>query len=205
MKRTILVLALTLGLLLLALSGVHNRYGVAGLGGAAAQTHPPTDVYAVKFLCGDFSPIPPKIPPDGVEYPVKPGNYFTAINVHNPNWSPILFQKKVVLLYRADKPPAPEQSMPPSKLFKAGLDSDFGLEIDCSDIRDNLLGGAVSAPTFIKGWVVIEVPAKPGQADPLQLDVTAVYTAHGWNQQSGKPVYEGFAEDIVQVLPKRAK
>src|SRR5262245_132817 len=52
--------------------------------GAAAQTLPPMDVYAVKFLCGSFVP-PPTTPTDGMpEAPVKPGNYLTAINVHNP-------------------------------------------------------------------------------------------------------------------------
>jgi hypothetical protein len=175
--------------------------------GAAAQLPPAKDVYAVKFLCGNFLPKPPKQLPDGVEWPVKPGNYFTAINLHNPNGSPIVFQKKAVLLYRADQPPAkPETPMRPSPLQQAGLDLDFGLEIDCSDIRNVLLGGAVPAPTFIKGWVVIEVKGNQAhQTDPLQLDVTAVYTSHGYNQSGKVPVPEGFAEDVEQILPKRVK
>src|ERR1043166_7259206 len=96
---------------------------------------PPKDVYAVKFLCGNFLPQSPKQPSDGVEWPVKPGNYFTAINIHNPNDSAIAFQKKAVLLYRADKPPKPEEPMPPGRLFPAELRPDYGFEIDCSDIR----------------------------------------------------------------------
>lgn len=164
---------------------------------------PAKDVYAVKFLCGNFLPKPPKNPPDGVEWPVKPGNYFTAINVHNPNGIPISFKKKAVLLYRADQPPKPESPMPPRDLFGAELKPDYGFEIDCSDIRSKLLGGTAPAPIFIKGWVVIEVMGTV--ADPLQLDVTAVYTSHGWNQTGKVPVYEGFAEDIEQVLPKRVK
>jgi len=167
---------------------------------------PPKDVYAVKFLCGSFLPKPPTPPVDGVEWPVKPGNYFTAINVHNPNSTLISFQKKAVLLYRADKPPKPEEPMPPGKLFQASLRDDWGLEIDCTDIRNQLLSGtAPGAPTFIKGWVVIEVTAAKNQMEPRPLDVTAVYTSHGWNQSGKTPVYVGFAEDVESVLPKRVK
>jgi len=163
------------------------------------------DVYAVKFLCGSLLPKPSIPPQDGVEWPVKPGNYFTAINVHNPNGSLISFRKKAVLMYRADKPPAPEQPMPPGDLVSAELSPDYGLEIDCADIRNRLLHGAAQAPIFVKGWVVIEVTGNAVDPDPLQLDVTAVYTSHGWDQSGKVPIYVGFAEDVVQVLPKRVK
>lgn len=163
---------------------------------------PPKDVYAVKFLCGSFLP---KLS-DDFEFPVKPGNYFTAINVHNPNSTSIFFQKKAVMLYRADDPPKPEQPMPPGKLFPASLKSDWGLEIDCTDIRRQLLDGmAPGAPTFIKGWVVIEVTGMSNQMEPRPLDVTAVYTSHGWLQAGKTPVYMGFAEDVEQIFPKRVK
>ncbi|HEX4963123.1 MAG TPA: hypothetical protein VF173_19995, partial [Thermoanaerobaculia bacterium] len=146
-----------------------------------AQAPPPKDDYAVKFLCGNFLPkVPPGLPPDGVEWPVKPGNYFTVINVHNPNSSGIVFKKKAVLLYRADKPPKPEQPMPPGSLITVELGPDYGLEIDCSDIRSQLLSGtAPVAPTFIEGWVVIVVTGNAVDPNPLPLDVTAVYTSHG--------------------------
>jgi hypothetical protein len=163
---------------------------------------PAKDVYAVKFLCGNFLPKPPQSQP-AAEWPVKPGNYFTAINVHNPNGIPAAFKKKAVLLYRADKPVSPETPMPPGKLLGAELKPDYGMEIDCADIRNHLLGGTTPAPVFITGWVVFEVLGSP--ADPLQLDVTAVYTSHGWNQSGNVPVYEGFAEDVEQILPKRVK
>lgn len=189
---------------LLATGIVFFLLSVGYSNGAAAQT-PQKDVYAVKFLCGSFLPQPPKTHVDGVEWPVKPGNYFTAINLHNPNGSSISFQKKAVLLYRADNPPKSETPMAPSSRITASLDSDFGFEIDCTDIRNVLLSPtSPGAPTFIKGWVVIEVTGNQAhQVDPLQLDVTAVYTSHGWNQSGKAPVYEGFAEDVVQVLPKR--
>jgi hypothetical protein len=160
-----------------------------------------TDVYAVKFVCGDFRPTPPTVPPDGVEYPVKPGNYYTAINLHNPNSSPIGFRKKAVLLYRADKPPAAEIPQPPGKLYDAKLEPDWGFEIDCPDIRNVLLNGLVPAHTFIKGWVILEVKG----ADPLPLDVTTVYTSHGWERKGNTWLFQGWAEDVEPTLPKRVK
>lgn len=158
------------------------------------------DVYAVKFLCGSF--LPKQQFPAEEEWPVKPGNYLTAINVHNPNPTSITFQKKAVLLYRADQPPKPEEPMPPGKLFEASLKDDWGLEIDCSDIRNKLLKGtAPVAHTFIKGWVVIEVTGAPERP----IDVTAVYTSHGWDLSTKPPTYVGFAEDVEPVLPKRVR
>jgi hypothetical protein len=165
------------------------------------------DVYAVKFLCGSLLPkLSPSARPDNTEWPVKPGNYLTAINVHNPNGSLINFRKKAVLIYRADKPPGPEEPRPPGKLLEASLRDDWGLEIDCADIRNKLLSDmAPPAPWFIKGWVIIEVPTAQGQKEPNPLDVTAVYTSHGWDTSTNKPVYAGFAEDVEPVLPKRIK
>jgi hypothetical protein len=156
------------------------------------------DVYAVKFLCGSFLPDATT----EAEWPVKPGNYLTAINVHNPNRVPIFFRKKAVLLYRADKPPKPEQPMPPGELFPVELGPDWGVEVDCGEIRSKLLGGVVPSPIFIKGWVVFEVTGNP---EPLQLDVTAVYTSHGWDQSGEGPAWVGFAEDVEQIRPKRVQ
>ena len=56
------------------------------------------------------------------------------------------------------------------------LGPDWGLEIDCRDIRELLLEvvpgqPGPKAPTFIKGWVVIESTSP--------LDVEVVYTAQG--------------------------
>lgn len=74
------------------------------------------------------------------------------------------------------------------------LGPDWGLEIDCSDIRNVLLeqpsrGPGPQAPIFIKGWVVIESP------DPL--DVVAVYTIRGPHEGSGVSI----ATD--RVIPTR--
>lgn len=166
------------------------------------------DVYAVKFLCGNFLPkIITSPPTDGVaEYPVKPGNYLTAINIHNPNWAQVTVRKKAVVLYRADATTQPMEAVmgPKQDLINVELGPDYGFEIDCPDIRVKLLNGAISAPTFIKGWVVLEVWGNILTL-PKPIDVTAVYTAHGWNRTGTTITYGGFTEDVESILPKRAQ
>src|SRR6266446_8021626 len=101
--------------------------------------HGKINIYSVKFLCGDFP-----IPTSGTqsEGPVKPGDYQTAINVHNPNFSPVSFVKKAVLMF-PNIDPACQFECPrrPGQLYTATLKSDWGMEIDCADIRKVLLAG----------------------------------------------------------------
>lgn len=146
---------------------------------------PRITVYAAKFLCGEFGREAAGAAK--IEGPVKPGNYATAINLHNPHPSkPILFRKKAVLLFAGSKPD-PSQELerphPPGPSITAELRPDWGMEIDCLDIRKKLLPNAPEAPVFIKGWVVLETFA------PWPLDVEVVYTAHTF--LDGKP--EGFS------------
>jgi hypothetical protein len=126
-------------------------------------------VYAAKFLCGRLGELDPK-----VEAPVGPGSYTTAINVHNPGYRPVVIAKKAILLF-AGASREPEIPRPPAPRHQLKLDPDWGVEIDCQDIREVLLrseqGVIIPAPTFIKGWVVLESTAP--------LDVQVVYTAQG--------------------------
>ncbi len=73
--------------------------------------------YAVKFVCGKSE-----------GRVVAPGQYWTAINVHNPTYSPIKFRKKIAIALPNEKPG------PVSPFFEAKLDSDEAFEIDCEDI-----------------------------------------------------------------------
>jgi hypothetical protein len=146
---------------------------------------PRITVYAAKFLCGDFGREGGDRPK--IEGPVKPGNYATAINLHNPHPSKtIVFRKKAVLLFAGSKPDPSqelERPRPPGPSITAELRPDWGMEIDCLDIRRRLVPNAPEAPVFIKGWVVLETFA------PWPLDVEVVYTAHTF--LDGKP--EGFS------------
>ena len=92
-------------------------------------------VYAAKFLCGELKPTEPER-----EGPAETGRYATAINVHNPGPRPIAFRKKAVLLFDGSHPEdALERPIPPRRTVARKLGPDWGLEIDCRDIREVLL------------------------------------------------------------------
>jgi hypothetical protein len=110
--------------------------------------------YAVKFVCGKS---------DGKV--VAPGQYWTAINVHNPAYQRVRFRAKVaVALPHLDAGPV-------SPFFDAKLGPDEALEIDCEDIFRR----AHTDADFLKGFVVIQ--------SHEELDVVAVYTAAGRDAQ----------------------
>ena len=141
-------------------------------------------VYAAKFLCGELKR-------EAREGPVEPGSYSTAINVHNPHAFGVGIRKKAILLYDVRRPEdAVERPTPPvhrdCPVIKE-LGPDFGLEIDCRDIREVLLTTAAGAagppaPIFIKGWVVIET------LSDVFLDVVAVYTVAPIGTKGQQPV-----------------
>ena len=204
MTRQRFILAMVVAATTLALGSALPQRASAQLTGKLGPALP-TDVYAAKFLCGTHTPPVPGV----VEGPVKPGNYQTAINVHNPNRSTVSFRKKAILLFRADAPPVPEQPQPPGAFVQAGLKANWGLEIDCNDIRNVLLDPAIAPPDpiFMKGWVVLEVVGgSTSQGGPKPLDVVAAYTAHGFSiDPFGLLANSGFALDIVPVEAKRAR
>jgi hypothetical protein len=110
--------------------------------------------YPVKFVCGKSAG---KV--------VAPGSYFTAINVHNPTDTTIRFRLKVAVALPGLTPG------PVSEFHDAKLGPDEALEIDCPDIFKL----AKAEAGFLKGFVVIE--------SEVELDVVAVYTAAGRNEQ----------------------
>src|SRR5205807_1344407 len=72
---------------------------------AGGSAPPPYDSYAVKFTCGEFGKSIPPTAADNPEGPVKPGDYQTVINIHNPAASvAVTFFKKAVLLYKGTAP-----------------------------------------------------------------------------------------------------
>lgn len=106
--------------------------------------------YAAKFVCGEA---------DGTV--VAPGEYWTAINVHNPTDRPVRFEKKIAVALPREEPG------PVSEFVDARLGPDEALEID----RDDIFEHAESGADFLKGFVVIR--------SDTELDVVAVYTAAG--------------------------
>lgn len=120
--------------------------------------------YAVKFVCGKFvAPTPDPTGENGqlAEGPVKPGNYATAVNIHNPWFRDVFFAKKAVLSLRE-----PDQGKP-SQFHRMVLKQDGATEIDCPEIRKIL--GLNTPEQFIKGYFVVY--------STQELDVDPVYTA----------------------------
>jgi hypothetical protein len=123
--------------------------------------------YAVKFVCGEADER-------GI---VAPGQYFTAINIHNPSSTrPVKFQWKIAIA------PPGVKGGPISKFFDAGLKPDQALEIDCPDITRRSPGVEFKP---LKGFVVI--------LSPCELDVVAVYTAQA---KRGAPVQTMHTERV---------
>jgi hypothetical protein len=168
-------------------------YGVftgRSIGRAVAQLDPiffkvdggrqPSLQYAVKFVCGK-----PNTPV------AAPGQYFTAINVHNPARQPVAFKKKIAVALPGEK------AGPVTHFFDVKLGPDEALEIDCPDILKH-----ARARDFLKGFVVIETS--------FELDVVAVYTAAGSTRQVETLFIERVPQrslqsglpDLVPVNPK---
>lgn len=127
----------------------------------------PTFQYAVKFVCGAA---------EGRH--VAPGQYFTAVNVHNPMLSATGFRWKVATALSLGA----EGSV--SNFVDAKLKPDGALEVDCPYIFRMLR----ATSGFAKGFVVIE--------SGTELDVTAVYTAAGRTQQVE-------SIDVERIPPRR--
>jgi CARDB len=85
------------------------------------------------------------------------GEYWTAVNVHNPNSREARVRAKVAVGLPGCQPG------PIAELCRSTLKPDQALEIDRKDVQR-----AVDAD-FVKGFVVVE--------SPVELDVVAVYTA----------------------------
>lgn len=124
-------------------NGVAIRVALTG-----NQTEPTAHQYAAKFVCGRN--LEAKV--------VAPGEYFTAINVHNPGRKAASIRKRFAIALPNEKPG------PVSGVVEERLEPGQAFEIDCPDIATHVPVGA-----FAKGFVTIE--------SPQDLEVVGVYTA----------------------------
>lgn len=131
--------------------------------------------FAVKFVCGEQMGTAA----GAIGEPtVKPGNYATDINIHNPTYQPAeaqLFKKVVTLVDYSMSPPvvAREPAVaPPSPFVSIWLGPDFGTMDDCNAIwaMTHPTPPPSPMPLFI-GFLVI--------LSRTNLDVVTVYTANG--------------------------
>ncbi len=112
--------------------------------------------YAVKFVCGTSGG------PLGGTLMTVPGNYLTAINVHNPG-PPQYVTHKVTLA--AIGGAAGMTQFQPYILMRY----DDALDFDCRWIRTRLTGASIPVPPLFTGFLVIQ--------SRRELDVVAVYSA----------------------------
>lgn len=114
--------------------------------------------YAAKVVCGRMLASPAGAPAT----PVAPGQYWTAVNIHNPSkCEAARFRWKVTVGNTAD----PGRPGPVTAYRAVVLEPDRTLELDCRQITSAF----PTPPTgLIKGYVVIE--------SDIELDVVAVYS-----------------------------
>jgi len=152
--------------------------------------------FAAKFVCGEQLADQAGQPISG-EPAVKPGNYATEINIHNPNYlGPIQIRQKALLLVDQGAPvgraPATAQPRAFSPLF--ALPDDGATMMDCNGIWELLNPGSTppaSMPLMI-GYLVVVSPAN--------LDVISVTTA---TTATSNLEPAGIAVETMAVVGKR--
>ncbi len=139
--------------------------------------------YSAPFVCGWVPPADEFNVP-----PVKPGNYATAINIHNPTTLVIQASKRVALHYRMDEPQPPSI---PFHNFTIGRNR--VLEVDCNDIWAMV---GVPPETFLKGALHIGLPQP--------LPVAAIHTSQtdiNFNLLDPPDAGAGISIDVEHILP----
>ena len=126
--------------------------------------------YAVKFICTSNIPGTSQTTDAFV-----PGNYQTAVNIHNPQYNLTKIRKKIA------------SPLGISKWIEGSLKPDAVERVTCASIRDfnlHLIHG-------FEGFLVIE--------STQSLDVVAVYTANALGQQVSTMDVEQIKERKLQL------
>lgn len=136
--------------------------------------------YAAKLVCG--------LQPNSKDMRLVRGFYGTAINIHNPHEKTIEFKKKLALTF-------PPDEQKPGKVIPIARDKlgpDEALEVDCMDVHRKVFPNGFPE-RYIKGFIVVQ--------SPVSLDVTAVYTAAGLDEQS--QVTSVTSVDVEQIRGRK--
>ncbi|HWX86483.1 MAG TPA: hypothetical protein VNZ48_23025 [Xanthobacteraceae bacterium] len=143
--------------------------------------------YAVKFVCG----IQSDCECDCVS--VRPGSYATEINIYNANDKQVDIRKRVVPVVLAGAPAGREPRVATSRVEdKIVLPAHSATMDDCCRIAELLLGAPAQAPMPLTiGFLEI--------VSPVELSVTAVYTATGLNGKNVSIDVEQIEAKIVRI------
>jgi hypothetical protein len=148
--------------------------------------------YAAKFVCG-FQGINAAGTAPG-EPVVKPGNYASEINIHNPAYKDVPLRKKFLVLVRGQEAIREPNARGPLTVTKMILLPDYAMMDDCNNLWTYIYGAPLPSPmpVFI-GYLVI--------LSPLELDVDVVYTANAPGDLAKEPT--GVSIDVERVTGKR--
>ena len=161
-----------------------------GIGSPADADDNNLTIYSAKFICGDSN-----VSPQGAFTSLAPGDYRTAINIHNTNNRIVAITKEVVLTESGGTGvPSVSGQVAQSPLGLEGahtLDPFAAVEADCvsllriyhTDVTATLFN------SFAKGFLIIKADAD-GTKRAAPLNVVAVYTTRGKNA----------SEPITQVV-----
>lgn len=151
--------------------------------------------YAAKFVCGYQQPVQPGTVFSG-ETTVKPGNYATVINIHNPNYRQVPIKKKFIVEMVGSQSLAMEpQQTEPRNVVTMTLNADMVTMDDCNNLWKYSFPAAqppTPMPVFI-GYLVV--------LSPLDLDVDVAYTANAPGSLQVAPT--GVSIDVERVTGKR--
>lgn len=152
--------------------------------------------FAAKFVCGLQAPDSNPVPGHG-EPVVKPGNYATEINAHNPNYKQVPIRKKVIVLVDPQQGPIGREpnAQQPRVITGTILGPDFAMFDDCNALwalAYPAVPPPVPMPLFV-GYLVY--------LSPLDLDIDAVYTAGTPGPLASTPT--SVSIDVNRVTGKR--
>lgn len=118
----------------------------------ASATLPDRFEYAAKFVCGVESFQTAPAPSEPV---VNPGNYTTAVNIHNPWQFPVTVTKQIVIS-NPERFPDTRFEVPTARVVEK-IPSGSAMYVDCTEIVNLLKShGAGISGSFIEGFVVID-------------------------------------------------
>ncbi len=204
-KSIVSVLLIVQVLVFLLLISVFMRQPSASAGNDAAPQNAPQAQptilqgqylwsYAAKFVCG-FQDINAAGVPAPGEPVLKPGNYASEINIHNPNYKYLPLRKKFLVLVNGQQIIREPQQIEPMRIVTMTLGPDFATMDDCNNLWHYLYPAVTPPspmPVFI-GYLVV--------LSPLELDIDVVYTANAPGSLTTAPT--GVSIDVERVTGKR--
>ncbi len=150
--------------------------------------------YAAKFVCGYQRTATPAQQISG-EPTLKPGNYATEINIHNPTYRLVPLHKRFLVLVNGQQVIREPQQVEPLITIPITMGLGTAMMDDCNNLWTIIYPGAPvpsPMPVFI-GYLVI--------LSPIDLDVDVVYTANAPGDLATAP--SGVSIDVERVTGKR--